>query len=127
MNDLIAPKITAMVNQLLLLSAEAHGWHLKTKSYAQHMAFGELYDYAHDAADSLSEAAQGAGYQPPLTGPAISCSFSAPAKAIPEIERLCGELSKLSDQSASVPWFANLVQEVEGNLYKIAYKLKRLG
>ena len=37
----------------------AHKEHLKTKSYAQHMALGSFYDDVIDLADKLAEAYQG--------------------------------------------------------------------
>jgi len=45
---------------ILFLSREmAHREHLRTKSYAQHMALGSFYDSIVDLADSLAEAYQG--------------------------------------------------------------------
>ena len=45
---------------LLFLSRDvAHKEHLRTRSYAQHMALGDFYDRIIDLADSLAEAYQG--------------------------------------------------------------------
>ena len=45
---------------LLFLSRDAaHKEHLRTQSYAQHMALGSFYDEIVDLADSLAEAYQG--------------------------------------------------------------------
>ena len=45
---------------LLFLSREyAHRAHLRTTSYAQHVALGEFYPSIVDIADSLTEAYQG--------------------------------------------------------------------
>ena len=38
----------------------AHVYHLKSRSYAQHMALGELYEKLSDLTDALVEAYQGA-------------------------------------------------------------------
>lgn len=45
---------------LLFLSRDvAHKEHLRTQSYAQHIALGDFYDKIVDLADSLAEAYQG--------------------------------------------------------------------
>jgi len=45
---------------LLFLSREiAHREHLRTRSYAQHMALGEFYEAVVEKADSIAEAYQG--------------------------------------------------------------------
>lgn len=64
MEDLIA--------HLFLARELAHRAHLRTRSYAQHMALGAFYDAIVDAADTLAEAYQGRfglmGTIPVLTG-----------------------------------------------------------
>lgn len=48
-----------LVATLFLARDLAHREHLRTKSYAQHMALGSFYDGIVDLADSLAEAWQG--------------------------------------------------------------------
>ena len=118
--------ITSCVRHLLLLAARSHDWHLKTTSYAQHMALGELYPYCHDAADRLAETAMGAGYIPPTPAATAAATFTSPSTAIPGIEAMCKELEDLQERVRDNAWYANIVQEVQGSLYGILYKLKRL-
>jgi DNA-binding ferritin-like protein len=119
--------LASCVQCALIYAAVAHHWHLRTTSYAQHKAFGQLYDYMHDAADKLSEAAMGANFPPP---PDTKCSieFSDPLKAIAEIEGFIKELQglNLAATAAKREWLANIAQEIQGSLCAILYKLKRL-
>lgn len=127
MNLAIQTKLNDAVHALLALSAVAHQWHLNTRSYAQHMALGELYTYAHDAADGLAEKAIGANYSPIATSN-MTVSFTAPERAVPDTEKVIAVIQKLSEESkkAEVDWLANESQGIQGALYGILYKLKRL-
>jgi hypothetical protein len=117
------------VQKSLGLAAKAHVWHLSTTSYAQHMALGDLYAYFHDVADSLSEKAQGFGFGPPAGG-ALPIEFTGPDKAISEVEQFCQmDLRALYNEVEKTPelsWLLNIIDEIEGGLYAILYKLKRL-
>ena len=50
-----------MISTMFLSRDVAHREHLKTSSYAQHMALGDFYDGVIDLADSLAETYQGLG------------------------------------------------------------------
>ena len=53
-------KEAARIVAILFVSRDqAHREHLKTRSYAQHVALGEFYDQVIDLADSFAETAQG--------------------------------------------------------------------
>lgn len=51
--------IGQLISLLFLSRDVAHKEHLRTKSYAQHMALGDFYDSIIDLADKLAEAYQG--------------------------------------------------------------------
>lgn len=51
--------VPEIVSLLFLSREQAHRAHLKTKSYAQHVALGEFYDAVIDLADTFAEVAQG--------------------------------------------------------------------
>lgn len=55
----IQPTCAAMVLELFHVRTNAHMLHLKTRSYAAHMALGSFYDELTDKIDSLAEAYQG--------------------------------------------------------------------
>lgn len=127
MNLAVQKHLNDCVHELLALAAKAHQWHLAAKSYAQHMALGELYDYAHDAADALAEKAMGAGYAPPPPA-SWPLQFSGPEKAVAEAERVAACVGGLNEacKAAKLDWLGNVAQEVQGALNGILYKLKRL-
>ena len=55
----IQPTCAAMVLELFHVRTNAHLLHLKTRSYAAHMALGSFYDELTDLIDSFAEAYQG--------------------------------------------------------------------
>lgn len=48
-----------LIARLFLVREIAHREHLKTNSYARHMALGDFYDEIVDKADAIAEAYQG--------------------------------------------------------------------
>lgn len=106
-------EVHSLVMALLSTAAKAHVWHLGTKSYAQHKALGDLYGYLHEAADDLAEAAIGDGME----------------IKEPDLKEIEAELKKLCDRLAALKgegWLTNIAQEIDGELYRYLYKLKRL-
>lgn len=120
------PNLNDAITEALKLAALAHIWHLTTKSYAEHIAFGELYEYMHVAADKMAEASQGAGipYNPVRTGGAFT--LTDVDGAVDEIEGYVRYLEALQKETKQ-PWLSNIIQEIQGNIYGILYKLKELG
>ena len=53
--------IGKVISTLFLSREVAHREHLKSTSYAQHMALGDFYDCIIDKADALAETYQGLG------------------------------------------------------------------
>lgn len=125
MNNALTKAVDTAVKRLLVLAAVGHHWHLTTPSYARHMAFGELYGYAHDAADKLSETTQGADADEPCNSKVV-VNFVDEGSAVDEIESTRDMIRTLSVTASSEPWLANIAQEIEGSLNAILYKLKRL-
>lgn len=69
----------AIISVMFMSREQAHREHLKTTSYAQHMALGEFYDEIVDIADEFAETYQGfyedhadIPYRMPTKGPIIS-------------------------------------------------------
>jgi hypothetical protein len=129
MKPVTQKKIDEVVGQALGLAAKAHVWHLSTDNYAAHLAYGELYNLAHDIADGISEPCQGEGYDQGV--PSVTVSFTHVDRAVTETEEFCGSsgLGKLllAVQGAKeYDWLTNIVQGFQGDLYSILYKLKKL-
>ncbi len=122
--------INDAVANALALSAKAHFWHLTTRSYASHVALGDLYALAQDIADGLSEAAQGEGFEHSPTTVAIDYQPYDKARSIGEIENFCsislGKVLMTIQGAKDLEWYANIVQGFQGDIYKILYKLKNL-
>jgi len=106
-------KVKSVVQSLLKTAARAHLWHLGTKSYAQHVALGELYEYLHDAADKLAESSMGDGLT--MDEPSIPT-------VLKELDGICKELRSIPGE----PWLQNIAQEIDGAIYKYQYKLRNL-
>lgn len=53
------PSMGAFLMELMHARTNAHILHLRTKSYAHHMALGDFYDGIGDHADAIAEAYQG--------------------------------------------------------------------
>lgn len=116
--------LTEVISTLFLSREQAHRAHLKTKSYAQHMALGDFYEAVIDLADTFAEVAQGTygilpdiPYKPPVKG-AIAAVLEAHLEAIedqkPEFDQLCdGPL-------------LNIVDEIGALYAKTLYKLRNL-
>lgn len=115
------------IHRALVLAALGHHWHLLTKSYAQHLAFGEFYGYMHDVADKLSETAMGANFPQPCNCKE-SVEFTDPSAAIPVMEKYIKDLEALNVAAAAAKrdWLANIAQEIQAGVLSTLYKLKRL-
>lgn len=121
--DALAGNADSLTKQLLVLAAVSHFWHLTTPSYARHQAFGELYPLAHDLADKLNEALQGAGVREP-DQTRITVGFTGESGAEGEIEKVVMAARKISESKAL--WVSNIGQEIEAALFGVLYKLKKL-
>lgn len=113
----------------LLLRAKAHMWHLQTSSYAQHMAFEELYTAIGDGIDKLAEVSIGSGLEV-LTGPLQERWQVQFTESSEYAEDLLPFFTLLVDaekqtRTAGLGWVANLIEEVHGDLRQPYYKLKQ--
>ena len=101
----------------------AHKEHLKTKSYAQHMALGSFYDDVIDLADKLAEAYQGdEGIMKdiPLFNKEADCMIDDfLVKQVNMIEKLRTSATKRTA-------IQNIIDEVIGLYLSTIYKLRNL-
>lgn len=111
---------------LLFLSREiAHREHLRTKSYAQHMALASFYDGVVDVADSIAEAYQGRhgiiDKIPFLTNDTDGDIVSVLEKQLAAIEKLRYTAVPKDDTAIQ-----NLIDEAVSLYLSTLYKLKNL-
>jgi DNA-binding ferritin-like protein len=114
-------KLNKLVQALLGLAAKSHFWHLTTSSYAEHIAFGDLYGYAHELVDSITEPARHAYNYEPCTC-SMALALTSTDKAIADITAVIRLLDTCRDQ----PWLTALIDDGQAQLHQYIYKLKFL-
>ena len=100
-----------------------HREHLKTRSYAQHMALGAFYPAIIEFADSLAEAYQGCEGKL-ITVPYVKNTATGSVDSIlkSHLEWIEKNRKKLSDESS----IQNIIDEIVGLYQSTLYKLKFL-
>lgn len=100
-----------------------HREHLKTRSYAQHMALGAFYPAIIEFADSLAEAYQGCEGKL-ITVPYVKNTATGSVDSIlrSHLEWISKNRKKLSDESS----IQNIIDEIVGLYQSTLYKLKFL-
>ncbi len=116
------PDIAKAIGIMFMSRTASHMAHLKTKSYAEHVALNEFYDAIVDLADSLIEAAQ--GQYGILDVPFVNLS----GNINDSIGMLQGHLKQLEFTMASVDedYLMNIFQEVQKQYRSTLYKLTNL-
>lgn len=114
-----------IVARLFLVRDIAHREHLKTRSYAQHMALGEFYEAIVESADAIAEAYQG------RYGIVEDIPFLIPTVPGDIIAQLEGNLAiieqtRFEDVPAEDTAIQNLIDEAVALFLKAIYKLKFL-
>jgi DNA-binding ferritin-like protein len=123
MNEALSTTLKA----LLTLAVQAHVAHWTAKSGYHHVVLGELYEFAHEAADRLAEPAIAAlGIEVVPTGKA-AVQLQATGKIDEELSAARAAVKSLqAEAELQEPWLANIAQEIEAALYVFQFKLKRL-
>lgn len=112
-----------LVATLFMSREQAHRAHLKTKSFAQHIALGEFYEGIVDMADSFAETAQGMygiidiPYLQPTAGD-ITDVLEKHATAIDK----CRKCFSSDEESALL----NIIDEIGALYARTLYKLHTL-
>jgi hypothetical protein len=116
--------LSEIVSVLFLSREQAHRAHLKTKSYAQHVALGDFYDAVVDLADNFAEVSQGTygllpdiPYKPPVKG-AIDDVLE---ELLECVEDCRGKFDKPCDGP-----LLNILDEIGALFAKTLYKLRNL-
>lgn len=116
------PDIAKAIGIMFLSRTMSHMAHLKTKSYATHIALNEFYDGIIDLADTLIEAAQ--GQYGVLDVPFVNAS----GNVNDPIGMLQGHLKQLETTMSMVDedYLMNIFQEVQTLYRSTLYKLVNL-
>jgi hypothetical protein len=110
---------------LLALAVQAHVAHWAAKSGYQHTVLGELYVFAHAAADRLAEPAIAVLGLPAI--PVGDIDVKVQSTGGVDLGAAIGAVVALSEEAELVsPWLSNMAQEIEGKLYEFKYKFDRL-
>lgn len=115
--------IESLIARLFYVREVAHRAHLRTASYAQHMALGDLYEGIVEKADTLAEAWMGRsgevlGDIPFVLEPAGEII------AIIEAQRAWIDLNR-ADETLSASEIQNLIDEAVQTIDSALYKLRR--
>ena len=116
------PDIAKAIGIMFLSRTMSHMAHLKTKSYATHIALNEFYDGIIDLADTLIEAAQ--GQYGVLDVPFVNAS----GNVNDPIGMLQGHLKQLETTMSMVDedYLMNIFQEITTLYRSTLYKLVNL-
>lgn len=114
------PTVSEFIGKLFTCRDIIHLAHLKTKSYAQHVALGGYYDGLLDLIDTLSECYQGLyGLQ----------TFNIPTPTYQEPIKYISDVYRYIDQNRSIfkeSFLQNIIDEIQALNAQTLYKLKNL-
>lgn len=116
--------IEKLIATLFLSREVAHREHLKTASYAVHIALGDFYDAIVDNADSIAEAYQGK-YGNMEDIPILTQKSKAPIDDV--LEDLMEQVEKMRYDAvpSSETAIQNLIDEAVATFLTALYKLRR--
>lgn len=114
-----------LMGQLMKARSVAHMWHWKVKSFALHMALGELYEGLTDMMDQLMEmymGKYGTEAHVPMSDP-NAFSEQDPLEFIRQLDDF------LASQESRIPqdgFLVNKYQELQGMVSTVKYKMENL-
>jgi len=115
-------KIGKLIGVLFMSRTYAHMAHLKTGSYAKHVALGEFYDGIVGLADTLAEASQGKWGKLDIPYVELKGDIDDPINALDTHLTMIDNMQKRCD----VPFIDNIIQEVQSLYSSTLYKLREL-
>ena len=117
--------MASLMGNLMKARNVAHMWHWKVKSFALHMALGELYDGLSTMMDDLMEMYMGKyGVEAhiPLSDP-NAFSERDPVEFIRQLHAYLAQQERVIPQDG---FLVNKYQEIQGMVSKIKYKMENL-
>lgn len=118
--------MAAQIISIMFLSRDiAHKEHLKTNSFAQHMALGSFYNDVIDLADKLAETWQGRNG---LIDDIPTITLKGGKNIVEKIELLMGmiEVSRYKNYDKNDTPIQNIIDEIVGLYLSTLYKLRNL-
>jgi hypothetical protein len=116
------PTIAALIMQLFHARTNAHVQHLRTRSYAAHVALNEFYDSIVELTDSLAEATQ--GRYGILDYPELP--YKTESDPIQMIRGLRRYIDENRDGMCDHSELQNLIDEIVAQMDSTLYKLENL-
>lgn len=116
---------SAFAELLMLTVSTAHLWHFKTKSFAQHTAFGDFYTGLNDLADNYIEADMGVNGL--ITDTGNSHAYLPLASAIEALKVFKESIKSMRDMQESsgnnglVAILEEIMSLTDSTLYKLTY------
>jgi hypothetical protein len=120
--------INTLISALFEARTITHLLHLNTRSFARHMALGELYDTLNELADELAEMYLGTTDENiELVGGEGSGGFNKedPIVFIAQLHAMLS-MAKPAIEELHMPYFTNKYEELQGEVARVKYKLDRL-
>lgn len=115
-----------IINQLFAARDVAHKLHLKTRSFAKHLALGDLYEGILDKADELAEVWQGQfGVMNDINGNVIDMNQEDPVVFVNQLASWAQSIKQYF-QDPSLTHIANIWDELIAIIYRAKYKLENL-
>ncbi len=114
--------IAKMIGIMFMSRTYAHMAHLKTSSYAAHVALGGFYDSIVGLSDGLAEAVQGKYGKLDIPFMELKGSIDSPVDGIESHLTMIDNLCKKCEED----WIDNIVQEIQAMYRSTIYKLKEL-
>ncbi len=122
-----AQNLSSTIAALFVIRDKAHLLHLKTKSFAQHVALGEFYDKLLALTDDLAETYMGK-YPLDTVQDAGGRNFESTMDAKTFIQQIAAwlevEKQKISPEDS---FLMNIWDEITATAFKAKYKLENLG
>jgi hypothetical protein len=118
-------EMAALLSHLFKARDTAHMWHWKVKSFAQHMALGELYEGLLGLTDELAEIYMG------MYGTDAHVELSGPngfseTDPVAFVQGLLGLLSTFEKQIPQDGMLVNKYQELQALVARTKYKMENL-
>lgn len=114
-----------IIRLLFMAQRTAHMWHWKVKSFAMHLALGELYEALTEFADELMEmymGAYGTEGHIELSDPNVF-SEQDPVEFVRQLHDALKELETTFPQDG---FLVNKYQELQGLVSQVKYKMENL-
>lgn len=115
--------------EILSISLSIKAMHVKTRSYAQHMALDETFSALNDALDKFLECVQGYyrrkdNHQPDLVSGNVAVEVASEGGVFQAVKRLEDRFKEASDPLVKgVSPLVSLQDDVLNNFYQLYYRL----